>query len=155
MLLEITKSGLSSSDIIVDIILEDGTAKGTYTKFKPSYSSCVQIHMIYVKKNPTNTSQRHLKTWRHVCRFSPKPKALHFDGSATVRRLVKRRNSRIVVPFAVKMRRIWQKSWCVRQKAPQFRIPSLPAQTIRREGVDGRGGEGQRERADKKHVHDV
>ena len=61
--------------------------------------------MVRVKKNATNMSRWHLKTWRHVHRFFP-PKALHFDGSVAVRHLVKHRNSMIVAPFAVKMRRV-------------------------------------------------
>ena len=58
--------------------------------------------MVYVKMTTTNVSQRHLKTWRHVRHFSP-TKSAYFDGRATVRRLVKCRNPRIVAPFAVKM----------------------------------------------------
>ena len=71
-------------------------------------------------------SQRHLKTWRHVCHFSP-IKSAGFDGRTGMRRLVKRCNP--LVPFAVKcgtfaeFQHVWkilQRVWQILQRVWQI-----------------------------------
>ena len=63
---------------------------------------------VYVKKNATNATRRHLKTWCQERRFSPTMCGTLSWPRCSMPSLVKCRNSRIATLFAVKMRRIQQ-----------------------------------------------
>ena len=81
------------------------------------------LYTVHVKKNAKNVAWWHLKTWRHLWHFSS-TKSVHFDGHATVRRLVKHLNTWIVAPFAVKMWHVRRIAACLAKRAT---IPYLSA----------------------------